>query len=166
MKRDRFRKHVVFQERWFSKEVSHLGSSHFLFKAAIASAWSVTSVLVWAQRCVMGRGWYQSADGWWQRSIREPRPPSEQWPHFSPGVPWSRSRVCAYSQDPGVKVSNTRTVGEVGSVISHGWNGGARSGDSRARGENVRDRQHRCCHRRPGGTSAVNKHPGNTGWRH
>ena len=30
-------------------------------------------------RCVMPRGWYRAPDGWWQRSLRGPRPKSEVW---------------------------------------------------------------------------------------
>ena len=28
----------------------------------------------------MPRGWYRAPDGWWQRSLRGPRPKSEVWP--------------------------------------------------------------------------------------
>ena len=32
----------------------------------------------------MPRGWHQLPGGWWQRSIRGPRPPSENWPRAQP----------------------------------------------------------------------------------
>ena len=36
-------------------------------------------VSVLRRRVVMPRGWHQTTSGWWQRSIRGPRLPSEQW---------------------------------------------------------------------------------------
>ena len=45
----------------------------------------------------MHRGWNRAPNGWWQRSLRGPRPPSEVWPrvqHFrQPGPPQPSPRV-------------------------------------------------------------------------
>ena len=37
-------------------------------------------VLLLPRRSLMPRGWSQMPNGWWQRSLRVPRPPSESWP--------------------------------------------------------------------------------------
>ena len=44
----------------------------------------------------MSRGWNRAPDGWWQRSLRGPRPPSEVWPRVQqfrqPGPPQPSTR--------------------------------------------------------------------------
>ena len=56
------------------------------------------------QRFVMPRGWHQTPSGWWQRSIRCPRPKSEKWPRAGtqqPSQPGrSRGRTSQDSSSP------------------------------------------------------------------
>ena len=66
---------------------AHAMSSHFGSRAAISFE-SVIVVRCGSQgfsvfffpRSGMPRGWHQCPSGWWQRSLRGPRPLSESWP--------------------------------------------------------------------------------------
>ena len=62
---------------------SHFGSRHVLERWFVSFCCRVF--------LLMPRGWSRVPDGWWQRSLRPPRPPSEVWPRAQqfrqPGLP-------------------------------------------------------------------------------
>ena len=49
----------------------------------------------------MPRGWHQTPSGWWQKSLRGPRPPSEKWPRAGTQHPSQPGRSRAWPNKSG-----------------------------------------------------------------
>ena len=54
----------------------------------------------------MLRGWHQTPSGWWQRSIRGPRPPTEKWPRAGSQPPSQPGRSRAWPNKSGQQQSS------------------------------------------------------------